>query len=64
VVSQFTRVTSCQFDIYVQDIKDALAYAIHEFLVTVRKYGLTQLRFGRLEYVKGVILLASTHIGE
>jgi len=59
VLSQFTRVTTCQLDVYVQYIKDALAYAIHEFLVTVRDYGLTQFRFGRPEYVKGVIIVVN-----
>jgi len=49
------RVTICELDVSFQDIKDALAYAIHEFLVTVRDYGLTQFRFGRPEYVKDVI---------
>jgi len=57
VLSQFTRVTNCQLDVSVQDIRDAVAYAIHEFFVTVRNYGLTQCRFGRPEYVKGVIIL-------
>jgi len=33
VLSQITRVTRCEFDVTVQDIKDELAYAIHEFLV-------------------------------
>ena len=55
MISQFTHVTTCQLDVSVPDIKDALAYAIHEFLVAVRDYGLTQFRFDRLEYVKGVI---------
>ena len=56
VLSQFTRVTTCQLDVSVQEIKNALAYAIHEFLVTVRDYGLTQFRFGRPECVKGVLI--------
>ena len=29
VLSQFTRVTTCQLDVSVQDIENALAYAIH-----------------------------------
>jgi len=53
---QFTRVTTCQLDVSVHDIKNALAYAIHEFLVTIRDYGLTQYRFRRTEYVKGVLI--------
>ena len=56
MLSQFTRVTSCQINVSVQDIKDALANAFHEFLVTVREYDLTQFRFGPPEYVKGVII--------
>jgi len=32
-ISQIARVTTCQFDVYVQDHKDALSYPIHEFLV-------------------------------
>jgi len=56
VLSQFTSVTTCQLDIPVQDIKNALAYAIHDFLFTVRDYGLTQFGFGRPEYVKCVII--------
>jgi len=56
VLSLFTRVTTCQLDVSVRDIKDALVYAIHEFLVTVRDYGLMLFRFGRPEYVKCVII--------
>ena len=54
--SQFTRLITCQIDVSVQDIKNELAYAFHEFLVTVTDYGLTQFLFGRPEYVKGVII--------
>ena len=50
------NITNCQLDVSVQDIKDALAYAIHEFLVTDKDYGLTQYRFGSTEYVKLVII--------
>jgi len=56
VFSQFPRVTTCQLDVCVQDLKDAVAYPIDEFHLTVRDYGLTQFRFGRPEYVKGVII--------
>jgi len=56
LLTQFTRVTTSQSDVTVQEIKDALAYAIHKFLVRVPDYRPTQFRFGRLEYVKGVII--------
>ena len=56
VLPHFTRITTCQLDVSIQDIKNALVHAIHEFLVTVRDYGLTHFRFGCPEYVKGVII--------
>ena len=56
VLSQFTWVTTCEIDVYVQDIKNALAYAIHDFLVTVKDYGFTQFRFESSENVKGLII--------
>ena len=56
MLSHFTRVTKCKLDVSVQDIKEALAYAIHEFFVTVRDNGPMQFRFGRPEYVMGVII--------
>ena len=56
LLSQFTRVTTCQLDVSVQDIKDALSHDIHVILVTVKDYGLTHFRFGHLEYVKSVII--------
>jgi len=43
-------------DVSIQVIKNALAYSIQKFLVTVRDYRPTQFRFGRLKYVKGVII--------
>jgi len=52
-VSQFVCVTTGQLYVAVQDVQDALAYAIHEFLLTVRDY---VFRFGRLELVKGVLI--------
>ena len=55
MLSQFTRVTTCQIYASVQDIKNALDYTIQENIVAVRYYGLTQFRFGRPEYVKDVI---------
>ena len=56
MLSKFTRVTNCQLDVSVQNIKDALAYAIYEFLDTVRDYGFRKFRFGHPEYVKSVII--------
>jgi len=56
VRSLFPRVTTCQLDVSVQDNKTAFCYDIHEFLVTVRDYGLTQFWFARPEYVKDVII--------
>ena len=56
VLSQFSSVRIGQLDVAVQDVQDAFAFAIHEFLFTVRDYGLTQFRFGHLGYVKDVII--------
>jgi len=56
VLSYFTRVSTYQLDVSVRDIKDALAYAIHEFLVIVRDYDLRKFRSCRSEYVKGVVI--------
>ena len=48
VLSQFPLTTACQLHIAVQDIQDAVAYAIQDILLTIRNNGVTQSRFGRL----------------
>lgn len=67
MLSQFACFTTGELNVTVQDVQDAYAYAINEFLFRVRDYGLTQFRLGRVEYMKGVIirfLLASSYIRE
>ena len=56
MLPQFPRIATRQFDIAVQDVQHAFAYAIHELSFTVRNNSFTQSLFGRLEYVKSVIV--------
>ena len=55
VIMQLARVSKCQLYIAVQIFQDTLAYAIHEFFVTLRDDSFTQFGFGRLEHLESVI---------
>ena len=48
MLPQFPRIATRQFDIAVQDVQNAFAYAIHEFPFTIRNNSFPQFRFGRL----------------